>query len=500
MDKLNITVVGGGNAGVMAAAYLKSFWDHNCNVTLVYDHSIPIIGVGESLTPLFDRYIDAIGVSTKELVRNCNATVKLGLLWKNWRYEGSKGYHGFQNNDLFNNVDQTLIHFDAVSAYEISQNISPAVGFTYDPFYYTSGKLPSDDDLSFRHAIHTDANLTGKYIESKFKDRIKIIDGNVQQVNVKDKEITSIVLKDGQKLTADLFIDATGLSRVLINSLDPKWIDKSRYHPTDRAIPNPVVKDFNFIPSHTTAHASKDGWIFDIPLRNRRGTGYIYSSQFTTDEEAKQRYNDWLMAEFNVELTSDRVIAWDQGHLKEGWIGNCVAVGLASGFIEPLESTNVHHSFTQIDQIARTLTPGKILGAVRNNYNEKLQIHYEDSFNYTRAIYCSGRKDTEFWRWCNDVDNIPPAVLDMLQIMKHDWVSFNHANSNMVMFGADDWNMLGAEMNIATPQGAKSYLDRLSLFNHAKQASEMCARTKSILHAKAFDHKTWLDIVREEKV
>ena len=116
-----------------------------------------------------------------------------------------------------------------------------------DRFYYTSGKLPSDDDLSFRHAIHTDANLTGKYIESKFKDRIKIIDGNVQQVNVKDREITSIVLKDGQKLTADLFIDATGLSRVLINSLDPKWIDKSRYHPTDRAIPKPVVKDFNFI-------------------------------------------------------------------------------------------------------------------------------------------------------------------------------------------------------------------------------------------------------------
>lgn len=499
MEKLNITVVGGGNAGVMAAAYLKSFWDYKCNVTLVYDHSIPIIGVGESLTPLFDRYINTVGVTTKDLVQNCNATIKLGLLFKHWTHEGSKGYHGFPHNELYDATDPTLVHFDAISAYEAIQKQIP-VGFTYDPVYYTSGTIPSNDNLTYRHALHTDANLTGKYIESKFKDRIKIIDGNVQQVNVKDKEITSIVLKDGQELTADLFIDATGISRVLINALDPTWIDKSRYHPTNRAIPNPVVKDFDFIPSHTTAHASKDGWIFDIPLRNRRGTGYIYSSQFTTDEEAKQRYNDWLMAEFNVELTSDRVIAWDQGYLDEGWIGNCVSVGLASGFIEPLESTNVHHTFTQVDQIARSLTPNKIYNATRSKYNTLLKEIYEDSFLYTRLFYCGGRQDTEFWRWCNDENNIPPALQDIIELLKNDWISFDYTGTSGVMFGADDWNILGAAHGIVTPEGAKKYLERLSLAEHAKQTSEMCAREKISLHAKAVDHKTWLDIVREEKV
>ena len=206
------------------------------------------------------------------------------------------------------------------------------------------------------------------------------------------------------------------------------------------------------------------------------------------------------MAEFNVELTSDRVIAWDQGYLDEVWIGNCVSVGLASGFIEPLESTNVHHTFTQVDQIARSLTPNKIYNATRSKYNTLLKEIYEDSFLYTRLFYCGGRQDTEFWRWCNDENNIPPALQDIIELLKNDWMSFDYTSSSTIMFGADDWNILGAAHGIVTPEGAKKYLERLSLTEYAKQASEMCARTKSSLHAKAFDHKTWLDIVREEKV
>jgi tryptophan halogenase len=500
MAKINIIVVGGGHAGVMAATYLKSFWAEDCDVKLIYDHSKPIIGVGESLTPLFDRYIQSVGVSTKDLVQNCNATLKLGLLLKDWTHEGSIGIHGFPQNELIDETDPSLVHFDAVSAYEASQGKQIPVGFTYDTFYYTSGKIPAEDNLTFRHALHSDANLTGKYIESLWKDRINIIDGNVTQVKVKDREIQSIVLESGEEFTADLFIDATGIARVLINTLDPKWIDKSRYHPTDRAIPNPVFMDQDIIPSCTTGHASKDGWIFDVGLQNRRGTGYVYSSQFTTDEEAKQRYNDWLVKEFNVELTSDRVIKWDQGYLDNGWIGNCVSIGLASGFIEPLESTNVHHTFTQVDQIARTLTPNRILNATRTNYNEKLKLIYEDSFNYTRMFYCGGRQDSEFWRWCNDENNIPPALLDIIELLKNDWMSFNFQTSSHLTFGADDWNILGAAVGIITPEGAKNYLERLSLTTHAEQASKNCDQRRIQLHARAVDHKTWLDRVRGEQL
>jgi len=390
-----ITVVGGGTAGVMAATYLKSYYGELVDVTMIYDHSKPGIGVGESMTPKFDNYLKAVGISTVELVQNCNATIKLALQFKDWTYEGSLGYHSFPINEAIQSVDPTLAYYNAVDAYDMLTNQFEG-SYNYDKFYFDNNLIFGTDNTSYRHAMHIDANLVGRYIESKFKDRINIVNGIVQQVNVKDKRIESIVLESGETYTSDLFIDSSGLAYVLIKHLDPEWVDVQDQLPTNRTIPNPVFKDFDYIPTYTSAKATKNGWILDVPLSNRRGCGYVYSSSFQTDEDAKIEFNKWLVETHNVELTSNRVIKYDNGYWKEQYIGNCMAVGLSAGFVEPLEATSIGTSIQQSFLLMHRL-PNYDENTIEK-YNKDIGDILINIRDFVILHYITKKDNTDFWR------------------------------------------------------------------------------------------------------
>ncbi|GIS09110.1 MAG: hypothetical protein CM15mP113_2400 [Pseudomonadota bacterium] len=171
------------------------------------------------------------------------------------------------------------------------------------------------------------------------------------RVNTECTKIESIECKYNGIFDADYFIDASGFNTILFKHLNPKWNDMSKYLPIDRAIPQQITYDFkDELPSYTLAEATDNGWIWRIPIGNRYGTGYLYSSKFTSDEEAREKYNDWLVENFDTELTSDRIIRYRPGHYGDYWRGNCFAVGLSSGFVEPLESTGIHIIIKQIKE------------------------------------------------------------------------------------------------------------------------------------------------------
>ena len=489
---MKIVVVGGGTAGVMAATYFKSYWGELADITLVYDHQRPGIGVGESLTPIFDNYLRTVGVSTQELIQNCNATIKLGLKFTNWTHEGSIGFHSFPQNELISLVDPVFQHYDAITAYEIA-NDSVNNGYFYNKFFIDNNMIPSHDNLSFRHALHVDAKLLGRYIENKFRHAIHIIDGIVEKVKVENREIVSIKLKSGEELTADLFIDASGLERVLFKHLDVKWNDCTAILPTDRTIPNPLFKDFDTLPVCTTAEATKNGWIFDVPLSNRHGTGYVYSSQFTSDEEAKQEFNAWLLKTYNVELTSDRIIKFTSGYYNEQWVGNCVAIGLSSGFLEPLEATNIHHTFTQIDSITR-LFSGSNLAYVRNNYNIRLDQIYKNSYMYIRFFYHTGRQDSEFWKYMSN--NTPQEILELDEVINNDYLSNEYIVDKHSMFDAIDFNCIAYTYGMyKNKENIKNYLQKRYLYNHTGNCVNAINEVRKNSEKYAVDHKAWISSI-----
>ena len=487
-----IVIVGGGTAGTMAASYLKSYWNDLVDITLIYDKNNSGIGVGESLTPIFNDFLDYVGISKYDIIKNCNATIKLGLKFKKWINAESVWIHSFPIKQIEQEIDETLLYYSAVDAYGISID-KYENSFNYDKFYFDNNLIFSENIHTFNHAFHVDATLVGRYIESRFADRLNIIDGIVDKVSLtQEKGIESIQLKSGEKFHADLFIDASGLGKELFQKLNPQWISLEDQLPTDRAIPNPIFKEYDEIPPYTTAEATTNGWILDVPLSNRRGTGYVYSSRFTTDEEAKKDFNNWLIKNHNVELQSDRIIEFKNGYWKKQWIGNCIALGLSSGFVEPLEATSLHNTFAQLKQITNlhTFTSSNHIRNVYNNFVNKM---YNDCFKYIRFFYDTKRVDSEFWRY---LTGNTPDWLDTLnyKISKSFILPDDIEN---LMFDVDSYISIGYGNNKFTKEGTKDYLKIHNLEERAKKQFQHINNNKIKMQKLAVNHKKWIQKILE---
>jgi tryptophan halogenase len=491
---MKIVVIGGGTAGVMASTYFKSYWDELVEVVSIYDHSKPGIGVGESLTMMFDNYLRGVGVTTVELVKHCNATIKLGLKFKNWTKPDHWWFHNFHVNECISQLDSVSQNFNLVEAYDMATGTYDG-GSGYNKFYFENNVIPDANNLLYRHALHVDATLVGRYIEGKFKDRIKTIDAIVESVEIENNNIKSIKLNTGEIITADLFVDCTGYQRALISQLNPEWIDISDQLPTDRTIPNPIFKHYDYIPPYTTAEATKNGWILDVPLSNRRGTGYVYSSKFMTDEEAKIDFNAWLLKNHNIELQSDRVIKFNNGYFKESWIGNCVAIGLASGFVEPLEATSLHHTYLQLDFMTK-LNNFNPLPMDRRSYNKILQDIYKNSFEYIRHFYNTDRTDSEFWKYLTE--NKPEWLLELEEKMSTSYLNnFDSiSTSDVKMFISTNFNCIAyGHGKYTNRENIKKYLTNKYLQKYAEQASQRNRQIKNSVHPNPVDHRQWVDSI-----
>ena len=485
-----IVVVGGGTAGIMASTYLKAFWGSKVDVISVYDHKTPGIGVGESLTPSFDEYLKYTGVSTIDLIKNCGAAIKLGLKFVDW-VPGKSWVHTFVQNELLQFVDETHMHYNSIDAYDIATGVyDNAYGYGYH--YFENNYLPSPDNLSYRHALHVDATKVSKYIEGRFKDHIETIDGVVVDCDVVGDTIQNIVLADGRRITADLFIDATGLARLLMSKLTNTWNSMGDILPTNRTIPNPLFADFDNIPPYTTANATEDGWILDVPLQNRHGTGYVYSSNFTTDEQAKERFDHWLKNKYGVGLQSDRVIKFESGHWSKHWVGNCIALGLAGGFVEPLEATNIHHTFAQLRHLTTLHPLNDTVSHSRNLYNTTVHGLYNNAFRYVRYFYSTGRRDSEFWRYMDD--NTPEWLVDLKQTAASSFLSTQHIEQGH-MFEARNFIVIGHGHGFFSPESAEAYLKNKFLWDHARVASERIRRVKSMPNTQRVNHRQWINSV-----
>ncbi len=490
---MKIVVVGGGTAGTVVSTYFKSYWGDRADITVVYDHKQPGIGVGESLTPVFDAYLKAIGVSTHDLIKNCNATIKLGLKFKDWTKPGHHWHHSFPLNECLEQIDSVMFGYNAISAYDILHKQNDEQ-YNYGNFFFNNNLIPKHNDLNYRHALHIDATLLGKYLESKFKNRIRIIDGIVEKVNMHDGEISSIVLKDGTELTADIYVDASGYERVLIKNFNPRWVDISNDLPTDRTIPNPAFVTYDFIPPYTTAEATKNGWILDVPLSNRRGTGYVYSSKFTTDEEAREDFNKWLVKTHNIELTSNRVIKFSNGYYETTWNGNCIAMGLSSGFVEPLEATSIHHLIIQMDNFVR-LFQGKHLEFDRKTYNTIIREVYENSFNYIRFFYNTNRRDSDFWNYLTD--NKPDWIKVLEEKLKYSFLTSKDIPNDRFMFESTSFNCVAYGHGLYDDNRClKQFLDNHGLYEAAARYSKKVRDVKNIINQQAIDHKAWIDFIK----
>ena len=340
-ENFKITIVGSGTAGFISALMLKRAFP-NCEITIISSSKIGIIGVGEGSTEHWREFMKICDIPTDELLISTEATHKYGIRFENWNTAISDYYHSINGEDQLWSFSSYPTYMGFIEKGKMLTHQTASVGIQ-------TNKIRRLGLHENTNQFHFDTIKLNQYFSQLcFERMIKIIDGEVQDVNLNEKNgnITSVKMQDGNEIQSDFWIDASGFSRVLMNSLgNNEWFSFNDYLLCDSAIAFPTESDpSGEIRPYTRARAASSGWIWEIPTQSRRGNGYVFSSKFLSEEEAVKEAEKIT----GYKIPNHRLIKFDAGYLKNPWTKNCCAVGLSSSFVEPLEASSIGATIQQL--------------------------------------------------------------------------------------------------------------------------------------------------------
>ena len=426
----NVVIVGGGTAGWMTASLMAKVLNKTLNITLVESDKIGIIGVGEATIPPIVQFNNAIGLDEKEFLKATKGTIKLGIEFNSWNKKDESYMHAFGNiGKQFafcdfhhfwqkyqqvenNNNENTLINSN--SFWDYSLNYQAAKKNKFAPI----NNIPNTNLPGLAYAYHFDAQLYADFLRTHAEGMgVQRVEGTITQVNQNHNSgfVESIQLENGNVIHGDLFIDCTGLAALLIEkTLSTGYDNWSHWLPCNKAIAISCEKTESIEPfTRSTAH--KAGWQWRIPLQHRTGNGLVYSDKYMSDEEAKE----FLLNNLDGKpLAEPKIITFKTGRRRKQWNKNVVCIGLASGFIEPLESTNIHLIQTAAIRLMKFFPHNGINIEEVNEFNRQSKIESESIRDFIILHYkLNNRNDSEFWRACQRMD-VPESLLNKIQLFK----------------------------------------------------------------------------------
>lgn len=422
----NVVIVGGGTSGWMCAAAIARIAQPHLSITLVESEDIGIIGVGEATIPTLMEFNEFLGLKENDILRECKGTFKLGIDFVDWLKVGESYFHpfGFYGRDTpdfaFHQLwlrHRKLSAKGAAPPGNISDYNLCAAAAKLGRFAPPQGG--ADAVMStMRYAYHFDSMRYGqmlrRYAEQKGARRLEGLVVSVEQ-DPDEGLIRSVTLSDGQVLEGDLFVDCSGFKSLLIEgTMKSDFIDWNRYLPCNRAIALPTTRS-GPPPPFTRSTADQAGWRWRIPLQDRMGNGYVYSSDFTDQDEACRRLIEGTEGE---PLADPLPLKFRTGHRRAFWEKNCVAIGLAGGFIEPLESTSIHLAQMGIQRLINLWPRRQCNTAEIAHYNQAMTADYERIRDFIVLHYnATQRDDTEFWRYLGNM-TIPDTLASKLDIFR----------------------------------------------------------------------------------
>ena len=421
-NKINkIVIVGGGTAGWNAAAFLSRTLGKVIDITLVESDEIGIVGVGEATIPPILAFNNALGFEETAFLKNTQGSIKLGIQFENWGQVGEKYMHAFGNvgkDFAFCSFHNFWLRAKKEGRkedfWDFSLNFQAAKLNRFAKVKQISGT----DLQGIAYAYHFDAGLYAKHLRKFSETRgVKRIEGKISNVNqcAHTDFITDVVLESGQKVEGDLFIDCSGFRGLLIEqALKTGYENWSHWLPCDRALAVPT-KSVGQVKPYTRSIAHKAGWQWNIPLQHRTGNGHVYCSDYISDEEARET----LLAHLESEpLAEPRSIPFVTGRRKLQWNKNCVAFGLASGFLEPLESTSIHLIQVGLRRLVQHFPHQGIKQAEIDEFNRQSQREMEHIRDFIILHYkLNQRSDSEFWVNCQNMD-VPDSLKHRMELFK----------------------------------------------------------------------------------
>lgn len=418
-----VVIVGGGTAGWMCAAALSRLFGPRLDIRLVESDEIGIVGVGEATIPPLRLFNALLGIDEDEFLRETQGTIKLGIEFVDWTRPGHRYHHAFGpigGRDL----GQVPFHHYWLRARlggradVLDEYVFNSLAARANKFMRSVADMPNSPLGNIAHAFHFDASLYARYLRRFAEARgARRIEGRIVDTVLRGEDgfIEAVVLADGRRVDGELFIDCSGFRGLLIEqALHTGHEDWSPWLPNDRAFAVPCASSGRLTP-YTRSTARSAGWQWRIPLQHRTGNGYVYCSDSISDDEAAAT----LLANLDGEALADpRPLRFTGGMRRRFWERNCVALGLACGFMEPLESTSIHFIQQGISKLVTFFPDRGFEQADIDEYNRQVQFEYIRARDFIVLHYkANARDDSPYWRRCREMA-VPDTLAAKIELFR----------------------------------------------------------------------------------
>jgi tryptophan halogenase len=421
-EPFRVVIVGGGTSGWMTAAALARVLQGQYPITLVESDDIGTIGVGEATIPMISLFNRLLDFDEDDFVKQTQGSFKLGIEFVNWARLGDRYIHGFgvigQENATVDFHQYWLKMHLAGKAGPLENYSINTAACAQNRFMRPRVDMPNSPLSQIAYAFHFDASLYAKFLRGYSETRgVQRIEGKITEVATRegDGHVTSVTLHSGQRIEGELFIDCSGFRALLIEgTLKTGYEDWSHWLPCDRAVAVPCASVKEITP-YTRSTARQAGWQWRIPLQHRIGNGHVFSSQYISEDEATAV----LLSNLDgAPLADPRPIRFVTGKRKKAWNKNVVSIGLACGFIEPLESTSIHLVQMGIAHLL-TMFPGPDFATADcDQYNRIMNQEYEWVRDFIILHYkATERTDSPFWNYCREME-IPQSLAERIALFK----------------------------------------------------------------------------------
>jgi len=476
-----IAIVGGGTAGWLTAALIASHHQKqqqkNINIVLIEASDIPTVGVGEGTWPTMKNTLQQIGIKESDLFAATHAVFKQGGKFVNWvRSEGDSYYHPFTVPLGYGRIELAP-YVSPIQQFSTSVNFQQRV--------CEAGLAPrtlaeNEYQSQCNYAYHLDAGALAELLKKHCAENFAvqhIIDTVQETVLAEDGSISELKLKQNGVVNADLYVDCSGAASILLGqALQVPFVpaDDILFNDSALAMHVPYESEDTPVACHTIATAQASGWIWDIGLTSRRGVGHVYSSRFLSDDEAESNLRKYVgTAGKNIAV---RKISYKPGHREKFWHKNCVAVGMAAGFVEPLEATAIMLIELSARFIAENLPPDTdTFPVLEKKFNKQMDFRWTRILDFLKLHYLLSERTEPYWQAHRELASIPESLQQDMEIWRYRGPTIDDFDSKIELFPAASYQYVLYGMGFSPDFSRQQYM-----YQQQQQAEQIIVRNEKV--------------------